>query len=148
MKFRKNAIIGLIAISFSLSLFSQENNSKDGLIQIEDLLWDTKENRSGLSWEKTVKYCLNKGMRLPSKSELFLHQVELSKLEDDRLAYDMSVTVRVVHRLYWSSTEYENDSTKVWQVKINTPDSSNASAPVRKSYIHINVRCVKDAEKK
>lgn len=147
MKFRKNAIIGLIAISFSLSLFPQENNSKDGLIQIGDLLWDIKENRSGLPWEKAVKYCLNKGMRLPSKSELFLHQVDLSKLEDDRLAYDMAV--RVVHRLYWSSTEYENDSSQAWSVGISPLSNiPNSSLQVRKSYIRINVRCVKESEKK
>ncbi len=147
MKFRYNlAIIGLIAISFSLSLFSQENNSKDGLIQIGDLLWDIKENRSGLSWDEAVKYCLNKGMRLPSKSELFTYQVELNKLEGPVEAHTISSPV---NRLYWSSTESETHSWLVWQVHISESlNISSTSALVRKSYTKANVRCVKDSGKK
>lgn len=154
MKFKTNLVIGLIAISYSVSIFAEEKNPKDGLIQIGDLLWDVKNNRGGLEWDAATKYCKEKGMRLPSKEELITHQEELFKLEEDiellRKDRDKINPHGSVNYIYWSSTEYEKNFSTVWIIKIDLPSYVQGSrgGPVRKSYRHSNVRCVKDAEKK
>lgn len=144
-------ILGLIIISFALTLLSQENNLKGELIRIGDLFWDIKLDKSReIVWEEAVKYCAQRGMRLPSKEELISCQDELSKLEDDKDIYlkDKIGQAYRIHRKYWSSTEYEKDSSQAWSVSIRpAPQFQSSSLQVRKSYKYLNVRCVKDADK-
>lgn len=145
-------ILGVIVVSCSLGLFSDDNKPMDGLIRIGDLLWDVKNNRSGFEWDAATKYCAEKGMRLPSKEELITHQDELLKLEEDREVLrkdrDKNNPHHTILYLYWSSTEYEKDSSMVWTiVLIPLYVPSNRSTPVRKSYRHSNVRCLKNAER-
>lgn len=155
MKFRNSlAVIGIIVLSFFNSLFPQEINSKENLIQIGNLLWDIKNNRGGLDWEAATKYCKEKQMRLPSKDELVIHQEELYKLEEDREVLEKDRGKinphGTIHYKYWSSTEYEKNLSMAWIMTINLPSYIEGSrgVPVRKSYRYSNVRCVKDIEKK
>jgi hypothetical protein len=118
-------ILGLIIISFALTLLSQENNLKGELIRIGDLFWDIKLDKSReIVWEEAVKYCAQRGMRLPSKEELISCQDELSKLDDkDIYLKDKIGQAYRIHQFQSSSLQ------------------------VRKSYKYLNVRCVKDADK-
>ncbi len=71
MKIYLKLILGVIAVSCSTGLFSDENKPMDGLIRIGDLIWDIKNNRSGLEWDAaTFNYPV--GVAFDTNGNLFV----------------------------------------------------------------------------
>lgn len=152
MKTNYKLILGIITISFYGTVFSEENKVTSKLILIGDLLWEVKHERNGgIVWEEAITFCAQKGMRLPSKQELLTCQDELSKLEDDADIYlkDRPGRYYGIHRKYWSSTEDEKNPSQAWSVDIrHSPQFQSSSFSIRKSYKYLNVRCVKNLDKR
>ena len=91
-------------------------------IKTGNLVWDSKSNVEGMNWNNAKKYCEGRGKRLPTLEELKVHIVSFNE------------------GWYWTSTESDGNSSKLYYVSI-----ANAYVydPTKDHVFTVYVRCVR-----
>jgi hypothetical protein len=105
------------------------------------LTWARNANLDGTkSWQDAINYCANltisdrKGWRLPTREEL-ASLLDISQtIPALPIGYDIFSNVQSNY-YYWSSTEYEGDSSKAWYVYMGLGHVRNDSKNLAGTYV-------------